>query len=292
MNNSIVWSCNMLTYWLGWLSPLIRRAFFWVSRFVPLWIRMRFYLFLKPIGLRFYGPGRSRWVQRLPFGLVIKDCFRAPTNEPNALKLVEKYTRVPAPRLVDVGEHDGNTYVVMTHIPGQSLAHVGHLMSYAERDRFADDLAACVSQLRAIPNNTPYRFGDTLGGPIVDHRMPDAGGGPFNTEADFNDHLVSHLACNIHDAVDNLPIRQDHRSFFTHSDFHATNLLIAEGRLSGIIDWECAGYLPEYWEFTKAMYTSNWRPIQQGIFHRAFGQEYEAELAAERKLWALTPFGV
>ncbi|KAK1143222.1 hypothetical protein N8T08_006921 [Aspergillus melleus] len=216
----------------------------------------------------------------------------SPENEPNALKLVEKYTSIPAPSLVDVGEHDGNTYMVMTHIPGQSLAHVGHLMSYAERDRFADDLAACVKQLRTIPNNTPYKFGDTRGGPIIDHRIPDDRGGPFNTEADFNNHLVSHLACNIFDAVDGLPIRQDHRSFFTHGDFHATNLLVEGGRLSGIIDWECAGYLPEYWESTKAMYTSNWKPIQQAIFYRVFGHEYDDELAAERKLWALTPFGV
>lgn len=62
--------------------------------------------------------------------------------------------------------------------------------------------------------------------------------------------------------------------------------------MSGIVDWECAGYKPEYWEFTKAMYVSKWKPIQEAIFYRTFGRDYEAELDVERKLWKLTPFGV
>lgn len=40
------------------------------------------------------------------------------------------------------------------------------------------------------------------------------------------------------------------------------------------------------------MYGSNWKPIQQAIFWRAFGRKYEVELEVERKLWRLTPFGV
>lgn len=173
---------------------------------------------------------------------------QGPQSEPNALRLVETHTGIPAPRLIDFGEYNGNTYLIMTHIPGRDLAEVSHLMSYAERDLFADDLARCVAQLRKIPNNTPYLFADTVGGRVVDHRIPDGRGGPSKTEADFNNHLVSHLACSFVDAVDGLSPPRSHASCFIHSDFHATNSMVEGGGgwLAGIVDWECAGYKPEY----------------------------------------------
>ncbi|GAB1218146.1 hypothetical protein ATERTT37_007398 [Aspergillus terreus] len=152
---------------------------------------------------------------------------QGPQSEPNALRLVETHTGIPAPRLIDFGEY--NTYLIMTHIRGRDLAEVAHLMSYAERDLFADDLARCVAQLRKIPNNTPYLFADTVGGRVVDHRIPDGRGGPFNTEADFNNHLVSHLACSFVNAVDGLSPPRSHASYFTHSDLHATNLMVEGG---------------------------------------------------------------
>lgn len=231
-------------------------------------------------------------MHRLPFGLILKRCIRSHKNEPTSLRLVEQYTSIPAPRVVDVGDYGGITYLVMTRVRGQMLHEVLHLMSYAERDLFADDLGSCVTQLREIPNPTPFLFCNALGGPICDHRIPDGTGGPFNSESDFNNHLTSHLECTPAEALGEENVPQGHRSYFTHSDFHPTNLLVYRGRLSGIIDWECAGYLPEYWEFTKAMYGTRQKPILENIFRRAFKHQYESELEVERKLWRYTPFGV
>lgn len=230
----------------------------------------------------------------MPFGLVVKDCLRSYENEVNALRLVARHTSVPAPRIVDTGVYGNKKYLVMSRLPGQMLGDVLHLMSYAERDRFADKLGERVAQIRQIPNSTPYLLCDTLGGPLSDHRIPNTFGGPFNTEEDFNDHLTSHMDCTaaVFFGGENPP--QNHSIYFTHSDFDRTNLLVDQGQLSGIIDWESAGYKPEYWEYTKAVWTSLGDPILQAIFHRAFEQlgNYEAELAAERKLWRYTPFGV
>ncbi|KMU85035.1 hypothetical protein CIHG_02818 [Coccidioides immitis H538.4] len=45
-----------------------------------------------------------------------------------------------------------------------------------------------------------------------------------------------------------------HRIVFTHGDFKAHNILVDDdGHLSGFLDWESAGWYPEYWEFTTAM---------------------------------------
>ncbi|RMD43111.1 hypothetical protein DV735_g1999, partial [Chaetothyriales sp. CBS 134920] len=261
----------------GWPPQprVLRQLFFSAWLYIPPWLRLRCYLLLGRFGAWFYGGGIEHTVQRLPFGLVLKRCIRYPSsaqNEPNALRLVERYAPdIPAPRVVDVGESNGETCLLMTHLPGQMLNDVLHLMSYAERDRFADDLANA-STAAAL-----FLFCNTLGGPVIDHRIPDGSGGPFRSEAEFNAHLTSHLECLPGDIVGEENVRYDHRSCFTHSDFHCTNLLVDRGRLRGIIDWECAGFLPEYWEFTKAMYSARQHP---------------AELEVERKLWRYTPFGV
>jgi hypothetical protein len=141
---------------------------------------------------------------------MIKQCIRSPQNEPNALRQVEQYASIPAPRVVDVGEYDGDTYLVMTRLPGQPLIDVFYLMSYAERNRLADDLRTAVTQLRKIPNKTPFSFGDTLGGPLVDHCMPNGTAGPFNSEADFYNRLTSHMSCTIADVIDGPAVRFNH----------------------------------------------------------------------------------
>lgn len=245
------------------------------------------------IGFWLYGYGSSHQVQRIPFGLHVKACRGGSHNEVNALNMVQKYTDIPAPRLVDVVEYRGEIYMVMAHLPGETLHEVFHLMSYPERNRFADDLSACVAQLRKIPNNTPYLFANTLGGELFDRRIPTPPTkGPYNSEADFYDCLTTDLDCTAAELFGERyhKLRQDHRSVFTHSDFYHLNLLVESGRLSGIVDWECAGFMPEYWEFTKAMWFQRWLPDWEALYRRAFGGQYEEELKTEAYLWRLTPF--
>lgn len=64
------------------------------------------------------------------------------------------------------------------------------------------------------------------------------------------------------------------------------------GRLSGIVDWECAGFYPEYREFTKLMYGAERFPEIQRIIRDTFTEDYEGELEAETLLWNDTPFGI
>mgnify|MGYP000964859618 CR=1 FL=1 len=115
----------------------------------------------------------------------------------------------------------------------------------------------------------------------MDHHVPDGKCGPFNAESDFNSHLVHScpricwVSCEKKRVA---PVHaREHRSVFTHSDLHPTNLLIDGGRLSGIVDWECASYKPEYWEFTKAMYgVWNNKPMENTM-RRAFDDDFEEE---------------
>ncbi|KAL3456712.1 kinase-like domain-containing protein [Aspergillus heterothallicus] len=260
---------------------------------LPHWLRVSCYTLLAKVGKRLYPLEANVWSQRLPFGLYMKKCNRAPKNEPNVLKLIEECTTIPAPRLIDSWVDEGTTHILMTRLPGVPIGEVRHLMSYQERDRFANDIQACVAQLRKIPNSTPYLICDSLGGEIVDHRLPGSRGGPFKTETEFNNHLTSHIGESFIEVAErkNLPVRNHTQFYFTHSDLHHSNLLVENGRLSGIVDWESAGFRPDYWEFTKAMYGTTGPGIMRDIWWRTFGHQYDSELEVEQQLWYLTPFG-
>jgi aminoglycoside phosphotransferase (APT) family kinase protein len=71
---------------------------------------------------------------------------------------------------------------------------------------------------------------------------------------------------------------------FTHGDLDRSNIIISTtspARVLGIIDWEQAGWFPEYWEYCKAAYTvgeeEEWRAAGWiDSFLTAYLQEMDA----------------
>ncbi|KAJ5158373.1 Aminoglycoside phosphotransferase [Penicillium coprophilum] len=282
----------------GWPSPplfrfnqVTQKILRSVWRLVPHFLRVQCYGVLLNLGSHLYPRSFTGLVHQLPFGLYAKECTRTP-NEGETLRLMERYTSIPAPLWVD--DYQGlHRVLIMTSVPGQTLDVVFHRLSYSERKQLSKDLKNVLSQLRSIPNQTPYRFGDSHGGPLFDYRFPSGVCGPFHQISDFNSFLVhKYVLSETREKVAAVHARS-YRSVFTHADLHPKNIIINRGRLSGIVDWECAGFYPEYWEFTKLFYGLQPSPEIQAVIHDAFtGDTYEEELAAERLLWYATPFGV
>lgn len=74
--------------------------------------------------------------------------------------------------------------------------------------------------------------------------------------------------------------------FFTHGDINLTNILMNPRtlRISGLIDWECAGFYPEYWEKTKSVYSVNRDTFWPVVFPRVM-PGFEEEIEVEKWLW-------
>jgi aminoglycoside phosphotransferase len=79
-----------------------------------------------------------------------------------------------------------------------------------------------------------------------------------------------------------------HDIVFTHGDIAPHNILVLDdGRIGGLIDWEAAGYYPEYWEYTTAYGLAKkgwWFDL---VWELANGR-YTAELGGDRERWLLT----
>ncbi|KAL2371845.1 hypothetical protein RJZ57_003717 [Blastomyces gilchristii] len=230
---------------------------------VPQSARLFLYRLLLPIGTYLYGTGTYGVlnVQRLPFNLYLK---RAPSqrlvNEARALELVAKHTTLNAPR-------------------SSSALILGIMWSKFD-----------LSQI-PIPILSAAHFGGECRDCRIDH--DNGGNGPYNKIEDLNKRLMS-ISSLIPEDADRALVAEVHsrpyRVFFTHADLKPGNVLVHSGRLSGFVDWEFAGWYPEYWEYSKACYVVYGWQLWLETMKKAF-PEYPDEWRAERVLQAHTcPF--
>ena len=56
-------------------------------------------------------------------------------------------------------------------------------------------------------------------------------------------------------------LNNDHKIVMTHGDLHPRNIIIKNYKIAAIIDWEHAGFYPEYWEYTKIICSIQWDNI-------------------------------
>ncbi|SPJ86881.1 uncharacterized protein FTOL_11906 [Fusarium torulosum] len=265
-------------------------------RFFPSTFRITVYELLLKVGSYFYRKDGNAMVQRLPFELYLKFNSDSDTlsNEYNALKSLEQNTNIPAPRALDIvsrssGENE-YSYLLITRVPGTTLAICRDALSDQDYATVSNQLKDCISQMRDIPKPVNYSMAicNTLGGACRDPRIRDwAPIGPCPDEASFSQYL----------RYPDEPSRRGHSIVFTHGDLNPRNIMVERirdstrvggWRLSGIIDWETAGYYPDYWDYTKSMFEGfrwprRYNEMMRGVFSE-FG-DYSEELAIERKAW-------
>jgi aminoglycoside phosphotransferase len=121
--------------------------------------------------------------------------------------------------------------------------------------------------------------------------------GPFGNREQFHDYLLAPVSRNGFSSEEEFQAalgearkirHMSHRIVFTHGDFKAHNILVDDdGHLSGFIDWECAGWQPEYWEFTTSMRSGQHSWWYQ-VALRLGGEQYLEELRYDSALNRLT----
>lgn len=81
-----------------------------------------------------------------------------------------------------------------------------------------------------------------------------------------------------------------HEIVLTHSDFSPRNILVRGDQVVALIDWEMAGFYPEYWEYVKALYHPDWesRWIAYGTVEtilRPYHLEHAVLLHMQEVVW-------
>ncbi|GAB7352187.1 hypothetical protein MBLNU459_g2665t1 [Dothideomycetes sp. NU459] len=130
----------------------------------------------------------------------------------------------------------------MKRAPGETLDSSWHALSDPERRTIASDLADYIVLL-ATEQRPALETISGLG--ITDEFIQPDSHKPSWRPSTFR--LQSHEAIEYF-----RPLKVDDEFVFTHGDLNPMNLLIANGKISCILDWELAGFFPKWWINIKA----------------------------------------
>lgn len=191
-------------------------------------------------------------------------------SEAENMRFVREHTSVRLPRLYGTYEAgDGRSYLVMEHIFGDPVDVAWPMLSPEQKHGVAAQLKGYFDELRTLPSEN--YIGSLQRGPLICDMLRGPNAGPFASEADFNDALVKYFDFetnnndfkyakrDYHVVIIKGMLNDRHEIVFSHGDVGKRNIMIHEGQVSAIIDWEYAGFYPEYWEYAIAFSDLSWK---------------------------------
>lgn len=222
-------------------------------------------------------------------GLVLKrmPASHAPA-EAEALRYIRQHTTIPVPRVYASAKGYGRSYILMEKIKGTTLAYAWKTLSDQQRDAIVSQLQDYLAQLRTLPSPYGRKVCGANGGSLWDGRITCTKlVGPFEDEASFNDFIVkwSEMFLVPSDlAAIRRRMRDDHRIVFTHGDLAPRNIVVHDGRISGLVDWGDAGWYPEYWELVKVMWFPDIDKAWSARVLRLFSEEDKKDWMIDREM--------
>lgn len=139
----------------------------------------------------------------------------------------------------------------MDFVEGCNLQDCWTRLSGEEKQGIAKQMCDIIQQLRRLEGN---HIGAVNRGPTVDTRKSTYTGGPFESEKEFNDFLLSNMASStpsLYRTALQQNWRRDHKIVFGRGDLSLHNIMVKGGVIVALLDWECARWYTEYWEYVK-----------------------------------------
>jgi aminoglycoside phosphotransferase (APT) family kinase protein len=228
----------------------------------------------------------------LPDGkTVIKAGKTIRETEAHTMRFVRQRTSIPVPEVYNVYKdpNSGAVHIVMEYVEGQRLDEAWPTLTSQEKDAVLQQLRGYFRELRQIKADF---IGSVDGTACDDQFLEDleSSRGPYQTEAEFHQALAKAWLRGGHedDPFRRLLVkilfevvgREDHQFVLTHNDFAARNILVKGGAVVAVLDWEFAGFYPEYWEYCKALWRPEWDSawIREGLVDKVL-EPYLKEVA-------------
>ncbi|RYC60181.1 hypothetical protein CHU98_g6020 [Xylaria longipes] len=197
-------------------------------------------------------------------GVLLKRGTRVSRNEEAALRLAKQHTTIPVPRVhhSKYAMLDGHEYgrIWMDHLEGSPLDRVWGDLDPAVKERLCHEIWSFVEQLRKVPKPAELEHFYVCGadGSVSrDVLLRDLTNPPSpllddeSLRSRINERYLYFNGGSYREHLpDYLPLSDC--SVFTHNDIAPRNILVNESHtITGLIDWEFAGWYPDYWEYAK-----------------------------------------
>lgn len=192
--------------------------------------------------------------------LILKRGEHVTLTEAATMVFVATHTNIPVPRVHCAFTRKNVTYIVMERVPGQTFAAAWPTLSGPESEALFLQLRHLLEHMRALaPPGSAIQ--SCVRGPLFDSRIPQRPTfGPFPSTRDFHVWLREGLTADMDNPghvsdkewaeIMRMVAAQDQEwdepPVFTHGDLSPFNIMVQNGKISAIIDWEFSGWLPRY----------------------------------------------
>ncbi|KAK4638138.1 hypothetical protein CLAFUW4_02320 [Fulvia fulva] len=197
------------------------------------------------------------------------------------MKFIAEHTSIPVPRVYCSFKHHDRAFILMERVDGEELPRAWGKLSGEARHKVLAQLKAMIQELRTLKPPPGTGVESYTGGSLYDSRISHGPRfGPFRCMQDFHLWLREGLRPSEfpsrpkddewHD-IEKMVAMQDgpwSPPVFTHGDLNPFNILVRDDKVVAIIDWEFAGWYPNYWEYTSAWYGNITRTGWQDEFVR------------------------
>lgn len=228
------------------------------------------------------APDASATVVRVGEKFAVKYGASVTLLEAQNLSFVAKNSNVPVPETYGTltEESTGRKFIIMEMVPGEPLAKAWPSLTSSEKHDVVGQIQKAMIDLRKIP---PAGYiGSVARQPCADgifwtpdHPQDPSLSGPFDTEDNMNEGILRKLESSEQLSYVGFlrtlisTTLHNHQTFFTHGDLQPKNILVQRINSTAgdtalfkikIIDWETAGWYPEYWESCNATISARFNP--------------------------------
>lgn len=204
----------------------------------------------------FYGAS-TRGVWSIGSDVILKD---RPDEGPKArvevqtLNYLATHTDIPIPKaLRDWVDRDGRYFVMTERIGGQTLEEAWPSLSEPQRINVADQVVQVRKQLRSVTSTSIQSVDNSPCYPGLLFFDPKPRG-PFHSDKELWDALALKLGHLPPQVLENLKQRLPKCKPYvlSHCDLNLGNIMVQDGKVVGILDWEYAAFLPIWYEYVSA----------------------------------------
>ncbi|POR34215.1 Uncharacterized protein TPAR_05585 [Tolypocladium paradoxum] len=198
-------------------------------------------------------------------------------SEALALRFVKEHTTIPVPSIVS-SDWDR---ITMEYVEGQTLQQAWPVLTPDQRCDILAQLSDYITQMRALGG---IYLGRLDGQGVVVPSIMSRSGGPFGTLIELHNWLVRPpmrlQAESMYWHQITTQLGTEYPIVFTHGDIAARNIMVRDGRIVALLDWEFAGWYPEYWEYVfalRGMDNIDWETLGRylpSLFTKRYDLEY------------------
>ncbi|KAL4934880.1 hypothetical protein BDV06DRAFT_208109 [Aspergillus oleicola] len=204
-----------------------------------------------------------------------------PKTEVQTLKYLINYPGIPVPKVLhDWVDSNGRYFVLQKRTQGQTLEQAWPSLTEHQKLAIADQVVEVRKHLRTLTSTSIQCVdqGPCYPGLLFSDREPH---GPFHSDLELWEALCLTLQALPQQALQNLKrcLPQCGPYVLTHCDLNLGNIMVRDGALVGILDWEFAAYYPVWYEYVSASWgwtedDAKWKKMLQERFD-AHGDGHE-----------------